>query len=330
MGKNKGKKSKYFKYAAIAFAIVFFISGALLLLRFWEKQQGHFPAYDSEETTVEFNGQEYVLKENVESFLVMGLDKNSEAVTQDSYNNNQSADFLMLFVFDNDSKKFSAIQINRDTMTEVNILGVNGNKVSSATKQIALAHTYGNGKEISCRNTMDAVTKLLLDSKVNHYISVTMDSVPVFNDLVGGVEVTVLDDFTGVDDTLIKGQKVTLTGEQALRYVQSRRGLEQDDNISRMERQKQYIAALYDKTIERAQEDESFIVNSSVKMKDYIVSDRSINQLQELARKFTEYEFVGVRNIEGESKIGEQYMEFYADIDSLTEIVIDNFYQLKK
>ena len=37
----------------------------------------------------------------------------------------------------------------------------------------------------------------LMDVKIDHYISLTMDSVAVMNDLVGGVEVTVLDDFLG-------------------------------------------------------------------------------------------------------------------------------------
>lgn len=327
MGKSKRNKSKYFKYAALVFAIIFFISGALLLLRIWDKQQGEFPVYDSEEITVEFNGKEYTLKENVESFLVMGLDKKADSVSSDSYNNNQSADFLMLFVFDNDSKKFSAIQINRDTMTDVNVLGVNGNKVDSAVKQIALAHTYGNGKEVSCRNTMDAVSHLLLDSKVNHYISFAVDSVPVFNDLVGGVELTVLDDFSGVDDTLKKGETLTLNGEQALKYVQSRKGLAEDDNLSRMKRQKQYINALYNKTIAAVKSDESFMAEAALKLSNYLVSDRSVTQLQEFTKKFTEYEFLGIGNIEGEFKKGEQFMEFYADYDSVKEIVIENFYK---
>lgn len=329
MGKHKDKKSKIFKYAAIAFVIIFFISGALLFLDVWEKQQGKFPVYDSEEITVEFNGSEYVLKNNVETFLVLGLDKNSDYVVSDSYNNEQSADFLMLFVFDNNNKKCSAIQINRDTMAEINILGVNGNKVDSTTKQIGLAHTYGDGRDVSCRNTMDAVSTFLMDSKINHYISLTLDAVPVFNDLVGGVEITVADDFSGVDDSLVKGEKITLTGEQALHYVQSRKGLEQNDNISRMERQKQYISALYNKTLERVKNDDKFIVDSSLKLADYMVSDRSVTQLQDLAKRFTEYEFTGVQNIKGESMVGDEFMEFYADFDSINEIVINNFYKLK-
>lgn len=330
MGNSRENKSKYFKYAALVLAIIFFISAALLLLDLWEKQQGEFPVYDSEEVLIEYNGNEYVLKENVESFLVMGLDKTSDLANADSYNNNQSADFLMLFVFDNQLKKFSAIQINRDTMTDVNVLGVNGNKIDTVTRQIALAHTYGNGKDVSCRNTMDAVSKLLLDSKVNHYISFTLDSVPVFNDLVDGVELTVLDDFSGVDDTLAKGQKITLSGEQALKYVQSRGGLKENDNISRMERQKQYITALYNKSKIKMAENEEFILNASTKMSEYIVSDRSVTQLRELAKKFAEYEFLGIENIVGESKKGEEYMEFYPDEDSVKRIVIENFYEIKE
>lgn len=329
MGKSKRNKSKYFKYAALMFVIIFFISAALLLLKIWDEQQGEFPVYESEDVAVEFNGKEYVLKENIESFLVMGLDKRSDLVELDSYNNNQSADFLMLFIFDNASKKFSAIQINRDTMTEVNVLGVNGNKIDSSVKQIALAHTYGNGKEVSCRNTMDAVSSLLLDTKVNHYISFSVDSVPVFNDLVGGVEITVLDDFTGVNDTLKKGQTLTLTGEQALTYVQSRKGLAEDDNLSRMERQKQYINALYNQTLRKVKEDENFIVDASLKLADYLVSDRSVIQLQEFTKKFTEYEFTGVCDIAGEAKKGEKFMEFHPDETSLKKVVIENFYKEK-
>lgn len=329
MGKHKGKKSKIFKYATIAFVIIFFISGALLFLDVWEKQQGRFPVYDSEEITVEFNGSKYILKDNVETVLVLGLDKNSDYVISDSYNNEQSADFLTLFVFDNNAKKSSAIQINRDTMAEINVLGVNGNKVDSITKQIGLAHTYGDGRDVSCRNTMDAVSTLLMDSKINHYISVTMDAVPVFNDFVGGVEITVADDFSGVDDSLVKGEKIILTGEQALHYVQNRKGLEQSDNISRMERQKQYISALYNKTLECIKTDDKFIADASLKLADYMVSDRSVTQLQDLAKKFTEYEFTGVQNIKGEVKTGDKFIEIYPNVDALNEIVINNFYKLK-
>ncbi len=327
MGKATDNKSNYLKYGLIAISIVFLIIAALLLLRIWEKHQAKFPEHEIALQTMPYNDEEYILKDNIETFLVMGLDKYEGTETVDSYNNDRQADFLMLFIFDNEDKKCSTVHINRDSMVDVSILGVAGNRVDTVTKQIALAHTYGNGRDVSCRNTADSVSSLLLGMKVNHYISLSMDSVGIMNDLVGGVEITVLDDFTGIDKALVKGEKVTLNGEQALHYVRTRYGLEDSSNSTRMERQQQYITALYEKYMECAENDEEFIINATLAMSDYIVSDRSVTQLQDLAKKFSEYEFVGISDLEGEFLYGKQYMEFYPDEDSVKKTVIENFYE---
>ncbi len=340
MGKATQDKLKYLKFAIIAVLIVFLISVALILLEGWDRGHGRYNGeYKIDDRTFSYNGEVYVPKENIETFLVMGLDKVKGESVHDSYDNDEQADFLMLFIFDNDEKVCSAIHINRDTMADINVLGVAGNRVYTVTKQIALAHTYGKGGDISCRNTADAVEALLAnpkaldrilplkDVKVNHYISLAMDSVIVMNDLVDGVEVTVLEDFTGIDDTLVKGKVVTLTGQQALNYVQTRRGLEDSSNSTRMERQQQYINALYNKYLQRMTADDEFIVEASLAMSDYIVSDRSVTQLQELARKFSEYEYVGITDFDGTFALGEEFMEFYPDDNSLITAVIEGFYK---
>lgn len=329
MGKKRNGKRKLMRYLSVALLIIFLLTGAFLLLELWEKRQGNFPEQEPQDAAIEYNGVEYVKNENVESFLIMGLDKFEDAIDNESYNNNQQADFLMLLVFDNEEKKCTAIHLNRDTMVDMNILGVAGQKVGTVNKQLALAHTYGNGKDVSCRNTADAVSGLLNGVKVNHYLSITMDAVPVLNDLLGGVEVTVLDDFTGIDDTLKKGETVTLHGEHALTYVRNRYGLEDSSNSTRMVRQKQYLNAIYDKAMLRIEEDDEFVVEASVKLADYIVSDRSVNQLQELAKKLSQYELTEIDSIEGDSAVKDGLMEFYPDADSVNEIVFDLFYKEK-
>jgi LCP family protein required for cell wall assembly len=303
----------------------------LLVVKLWEDNQGIFDGQsDQGNHFIEHNGTEYVLKDNIETFLVMGLDKFEGASSGDSYNNDKQADFIMLFVFDNDAKTCSAIHINRDTMANVNVLGLNGNKISSVKQQIALSHTYGNGRDVSCRNTADAVSELLLGIRVNHYISLTLDSVATFNDLVGGVEVTVLEDFTSIDAALVKGETVTLQGEQALTYVRTRYCVGDSTNGNRIERQNQYINALYAKTQQKMNEDANFAVEASVKMAEFIISDRSATQLQELAKKFNEYEFLGISTMEGENRMGEKFIEFYPDETALKALVIEKFYQEKR
>lgn len=65
-------------------------------------------------------------------------------------------------------------------------------------------------------------------------------------DSVGGVTVMVNDDFTGVDDTLIKGEAVTLYGVHAMNFVRSRMSMKDDPvNINRLARQREYLNALY-------------------------------------------------------------------------------------
>lgn len=329
MGKKRNDKRKLMRGLAVALLAVFLLTGAFLLLELWEKRQSIFPEQKTENTVYEYNGVEYVKNEDVESFLILGLDKFEDAINNDSYNNDQRADFLMLLVFDNSEKKFTAVHLNRDTMVNMNVLGVAGQKIGTVNKQLALAHTYGNGRDVSCRNTADAVSELLNGVKVNHYLSITMDAVPILNDLLGGVEVTVLDDFSGIDDTLIKGETVTLHGDHALTYVRERYGLEDSSNSTRMVRQRQYMTAVYDKAMLEIENDDNFVIEASSKLADYIVSDRSVNQLQEIAKKLSQYKFTEIETLEGESVVKDGLMEFRPDTDSIDKIVFELFYKKK-
>jgi LCP family protein required for cell wall assembly len=314
----------------IVLTVIFVISAGLLLLSLWDRGQGMFPERNMEETFFQYDGKEYVLNEDVDTLLVLGLDKFESGNSTIAYNNDKAADFLMLFVFDNANKTCSAIQINRDTMADVHLLGVDGSRIDTVTKQIALSHTYGNGREVSCRNTAEAVSSVLFDVPVKHYVSMTMDAVPLLNDAVGGVTVEVLDDFTGVDSTLVKGQNVTLRGEQALTYIRSRQGLENSTNINRMKRQQQYIKALYAELLDAMSQDEEFVINTVLQVEKHIVSDRTPTQLQDMAKKFREYEFTGIQNLAGESKKGMEYMEFHVDEETTKKLVAEMFYQLKE
>lgn len=324
-------KERVLRVLAVVLLIAFLVSATLFFISLWEKYNGSFKGVGSEslKDTVYYDGEKYVLKDNLETYLFLGLDK-FDGKAPESYNNDKQADFLTLLVVDNGASSFAALHINRDTITEMDVLGVAGDKIGTVKGQIALAHTYGNGKEVSCRNTAQAVSKLLLNADVDHYVSVTMDAVPIYNDLVGGVTVTVLDDFKGIDSSLIKGETVTLMGEHSLNYVRTRYGLDDSTNNARMKRQRQYIEALYEKTLECIDSDKSFIEKSFLKLTDYIVSDCSANKLQVLMDRLSGYRFDGIYDIDGEVKTGEAFMEFYPVEDSVIETALKLFYELKK
>ncbi len=325
---RESDKSRIRKYAVVVLVCVLIFIAALVILNLWEKRQGTFVGKNTAGTTanITVDGEKYVLNKNIQTFLIMGLDKFESDIDDTSYDNDQQADMLLLLVLDDEQKTCNIIQINRDTMVKVGVLGVAGQRINTVTEQIALAHTYGNGREQSCLNTSEAVSGLLDGIKVDHYMSVTMDAVPVLNDLVGGIEVTVLDDFGDYDPTLIKGETVTLKGEQALHYVRGRIGVGDNSNLSRMARQREYMDAFFSKARQLLDGDDSFSVDVMTSLADYMISDCTVSKLQELSKKAGKYELGEIYAMEGEAVVGEEFMEFYPDEAALNSLIAKLFY----
>lgn len=310
--------------------VVFLVAATLLGVELWERRRGTFPERETAAETLTHHGKEYVLKDSLETFLFIGLDTFEKDEDADSYNNARQADFLLLMVLDNAEKSCRAIHVNRDTMAEMNVLDVASNKIGTVKKQIALAHTYGNGREVSCQNTANAVSDLLMNIDIDHYVSVTMDAVPTYNDFVGGITLEILDDFTATDPAMVQGTTLTLTGEQALRYVRSRQGLDDPSNNNRMKRQKQYLEAMYTRACALAEEDAEFIARAALKLEEgYLVTDCLGNKLTTLLEKIASYEMGEVLDLAGETKMGEQWLEFYPDEESVKDVVVDCFYKVK-
>ncbi|MCD7845608.1 MAG: LCP family protein [Oscillospiraceae bacterium] len=282
---------------------------------------------DSEATaTVYYNGKEYCLNDSLHNILILGID-DAEVTESSTYRNSGQADLILLAVFNDEEKTCTLLHINRDTMTDVSVLGALGDYAGVTYEQIALAHTYGSGLEDSCENTVTTVSSFLYGVEIDNYLSLTMDGVAVINDLVGGVTVTIEDDFTGVDDTLVQGETVTLMGEHALTYVRARYSMTDDSsNLARMERQKTYMLGLTEALKKATAADVGFPLEAYAAAADYIITDCDIDALANYGSQLTEYTLSDIISPEGEAVLGEEYMEFYVDEDALQQLVIDLFY----
>lgn len=326
------------KGTAAILAVVLVLLAGMLLLQRWENTQDAPVSSSGEASSVEagapvdgreityYNGTAYAKKEDLETVLLLGVDK-FEGETPEGYVNNQQADFLLLLVMDKQNETCTPIQLNRDTMTQIQILGVTGEPAGTFTGQLALAHTYGSGEEDSCENTVLAVSNLLYGMEIDHYVSLTMDGVALLNDLVGGVTVEVLDDFSGIDDSLVQGETVTLQGQQALTYVRSRGGLEDSSNLHRMERQRQYLAALQQQLKAAVQQEDGFTLDALLQLNEYMVSDCTVNQLSDLGDSLATYQVSDILTTPGDAQEGEEFMEFTVDEDALQQLVMDVFYE---
>ena len=277
------------------------------------------------------DGKWYVQKSQVETFLLIGIDKYEAAIRNEKgYRNNEQSDALFLLSVDHKNKTYSILHINRDTMANIRMLDLNGNPYNTFEGQLALSHTYGSGREDSCENTVWSVSDFLFGLQIDHYASVSMDAVAVLNDGIGGVTLTVSDDMTVIDKTLVKGATVTLKGKQALTYVRARQGLSDATNLQRMKRQRQYVEAFLKQARTAIGQKESLVSELLKSVSDYLVSDLKAEELLLLTDVLNNYTYKGITAIEGEARKGEQYMEFFADEASLQKKVLETFYDAKE
>ena len=187
-------------------------------------------------------------------------------------------------------------------------------------------HTYAYNDNIDVLLII-AVSHLLYDVEISNYFALTMDSIPIINDSVGGVTVTIQDDFSKIDESLVKGETVTLMGDQAEHYVRGRRSIVNDPtNINRMKRQRDYMTKLLPILGKKTSESNSFAFELFDKLSDYMITDCTYDQLSSYISQFSGYKLDKIISPDGRSVAGEEHMEFYVDQDSLKSIVIDLFY----
>lgn len=333
--KRKKNTGRTLLIAAILIAV---IGGGLFAVSYWEKQEQNreAAAVSANETAavqplqVYYNGRWYRLRDGLETCLVLGIDKFSDYMDtfgEGDLLNDLQCDVLLLMIEDRNAGTWTALQLNRDTMCEIRRLGFSGQKTGTRFQQLALSHTYGSGGKDSCRNSVKAVSRLLYDVPIEHYYAVTMDAIPVLNDLVGGVTVHVDDDLTAADPVLVQGADVTLHGDQALHFVRARMSVADGTNLSRMNRQRIFLDALYSRMEDCLKNDSRFALKMANTLAAYSVSDLIPEELANLAERLKGEEFRGIQTTSGEALEGERYIEFYPNETALKELVLQLFFE---
>ena len=282
--------------------------------------------HSSEYLTYQENN--YPVIRRMSSVLLIGTDNYVDDAKQNKieafYNYNQS-DFLVILVFDHDKKTVTPLQIDRDTMCSVPWLSVNGLVGGYVTEQIALSHTYGSGKKDSCENVIHAVRDLLYQAPVDHYLAFTMDAVPVVNDLVGGVTVTLEDDIPALGKEFVKGASITLKGQTALRFVRTRDHSRLDSNITRMTHQRLYLTAFTEAARTAAVKNQDLATRAFKALDPFMTTNLTVNQISEIIDHLVNYEILPVISPEGELAMGERFAEFYPDEASVWNCVYSAF-----
>ena len=280
--------------------------------------------------SVTWEGERYKKTPAVTTILVAGIDREADArqgVGTSRYRNGGQADFLLLLAVDHTHRQIHQLQIDRDAMTAVSVLSVYGQETGARVMQICLAHSYGANAEENARYTVKAVRGLMNGIDIDDYYMMDYGAVPVLNDALGGVSVTVPDDMTSVNPLWTKGSVVTLTGDESEVFVRARKTVGEGTNEERMRRQNAFMQSAVSALREALAQRGEFAGQLIASLRGHVATSLSDQRLLEAIQSAMDYEVLPVEYLEGEYAIGESgYMEFYVAEDGAERWIMRHLY----
>ncbi len=275
------------------------------------------------DNTVEWKGRKYTYNENLTNILFLGIDK-SEPL-EDEYVPGEAgqSDCIMLLSLDRETGQGRILQINRNTMTELDVYDLSGNYLKSVEGQLALQYAYNIGGESSCWAVKKTVEELLYGLDIDGWIAMDVSGIPEINDALGGVDVTMRQDYSRIDASFTEGSTVHLEGALAQKFVRYRDMSEFNSVEDRMHRQADYITALIGSM--RNSGGEELYDAISPYVGTYIITDLNADQMNDLCG----YEYLTdeIQYLPGEMVQGEVYEEYYVDEEQLQDMLIRTFYR---
>lgn len=324
---KKTRTDVIFACVILALVLVILYSGLQILESTVFSHQSEM-VLQTKPKTISRNGVKYFPRQDITVMLLMGIGWEGEAEEKEM-NHGGAVDMAALMIFDPKTEQCNVLNLNRDMMVDMPILNEYGKEDGVFYGQLAYSHTYGTGMEDSCENTKRTVSNLLNGLTIDYYFAISMDAIGILNDAVGGVTVTITDDFTMVDPTMTKGE-MTLNGEQARTFVQSRKAVGDGLNLSRMERQKEYMHNFFSAFTAKMNESDTFVIHTYEQIADYTVTDCTPAILNRLAEDYGDYGLGEILSVDGENKMGAEYIEFYPDAEALDALMLELFYAEKK
>ena len=273
--------------------------------------------------TVEWNGKTYTYNTSLTNILFLGIDKSDDISNEDYIPGAAGqSDCIMILSLNEETEEATILQINRNTMTSIDIYDAAGNYSESIIGQLCLQYAYDIGGKSSCWATKKTVGELLYGVDIDGYFALDVSGVPEINDSLGGVEVTCSYDYTDLDESYTAGTTVLLEGTAAQKFVQYRDITVFNSVQERMYRQVDYVTALIATLSGRSGSAVYDLI--SPYLDTYILTDMTADEMNAL-KNYT-YLTDDVLYLPGETVMGEEYEEFYVDEEELQDLIIQTFY----
>lgn len=281
---------------------------------------------------ISYKGHKYEFNDDVVAMAFMGVDQR-ELLSTSQVDFVGCTDADIVITVDTKTGAVKLIALPRDTMVDVDQYSSNNVFLKTSNVQLCLAYAYGDGGEKSCKNVVDAMSRILLNVPIQKYLALDLSGIAPLNDAIGGVTVDAIYDIPNYN--IKNGEKVTLKGDMAEAYVRTRDMDTIDASLHRTKRQIQYVQAYINQVIPAVKNDVTIVSDLYNTATKYSRTNLSLNNVTYLSSlllskgidEYKVYQIKGEMTAEKEPKFPDVvYAQFHPYEESIMETVLDVFY----
>lgn len=284
----------------------------------------------NEDGTWTWNGEKYKRNRYVKAILCIGVDRSDDLSQAKETTWGGQADGIFLVAYDTSKERMKIVMIPRDTITEVDQIDEKGNIEQTWLTHLNLAYAWGDGQQVSAKNTVKAASGALCGLEIDHYIAGDMKLIPLVNDQIGGVTVTVPNgELVKADPAWTEGSEILLKGDDAEKFVRYRDTSADGTPVTRMSQHKAYISGFSKKIKEEAEKNTNIVPEIYDTIEKEVVTDLDKGQILKLglsAAADTEFSEKDIISLPG-TVVTREYDEVYLDYNQVIPTILDLFYR---
>ena len=341
--KTENKKKSYLWIAVVLILLAGMVGGFLIALRQArgndrtspsqsrvdsapeEAQSAPLETDDTSEdedwnSVIEYQGETWKINNRLTTVLFMGIDSKASVESHNTVGNGGRADTILLFVLNKDTETMQLIQISRDTMTEVDVYDDDRDLIYSGVMQLTMQYAFGDSATRSCMLMKKTVSELLYGIDIDDYCALTIDGMGSIVDAMGGITVTLEDDWTDISPSYTKGATVTMDSAAVERFVRYRDIEVTGSNDTRMERQAWFLQELFHQMASKGG-------NELLSLYDAAGRDLTTDMDAETIRNMAKYTLdENTVKLPGHTVEGDLHDEYYLDEEALQDLLVNTFY----
>ena len=276
--------------------------------------------------TIVENGITYRVNPNIHTVLLLGVDDgtvipNYENTDAEVAGTGGRADTILLLLLNDDTKAMTLLSVSRDTMTDVDAYGTDGHFAYTYPTHLNMQYAYGDSPTRSAYLMKKAVSRLLYGTRIDGFMSVKIEGIRAIVDSLGGLQLTVPEDYTEIDERFTKGARITLTGAEAEHLLRYRDTGVHASNETRVQRQLRLIETVFSELGGRLGGER--LEEAIDAAGDAMATDLDAETLKKLASYQLEAE---TYTLPGSVTEGEDHDEFHVEEEALRKLLIGLYY----